>query len=280
MKVPENIDWASWVDRWDRMQERYIVKRAKRFEAMIRLIQGTQTRINTVLDLGCGTGSLMLKVLEAFPEAQVTGLDFDPTLLWLAKARLERFGDRACIKPMDLRQAEWTGAFQGLVDAVVSATALHWFSPAQLDALYGRIASVLKPGGIFLNADHVGSAHSGIQKVWEQHRSEMRRQEGKEKHDDWEGFWKAYSKTLGLDIDEIHKRVMGEWEGGVEDGLPLSWHFEVLQKHGFDPVDCFWRCDCDAIYGGVKKNDKTDLYRRCTRRWKVHSGEGAVQNTG
>jgi hypothetical protein len=45
---------------------------------------------------------------------------------------------------------------------------------------------------------------------------------------------------------------MGPWVGS-EQGLPLKWHFEQLKTAGFEAVDCFWRLDCDAIYGGIRK---------------------------
>jgi hypothetical protein len=35
-------------------------------------------------------------------------------------------------------------------------------------------------------------------------------------------------------------------------GLPLAWHFDRLRESGFAQVDCLWRCDGDAIYGGIK----------------------------
>ncbi|MHC4639951.1 MAG: hypothetical protein ACYTBV_21050 [Planctomycetota bacterium] len=39
---PEGFDWQIWVDRWDNMQQRYLVKRTERFEVMTRLIRETQ----------------------------------------------------------------------------------------------------------------------------------------------------------------------------------------------------------------------------------------------
>jgi hypothetical protein len=68
--------------------------------------------------------------------------------------------------------------------------------------------------------------------------------------DDWDGFWDAYLHALGA-----APRKAGGWEGGVEVGLPLAWHLDVLRACGFRAVDCFWRCDCDAIYGGVAGSD-------------------------
>jgi methylase of polypeptide subunit release factors len=94
IKPPVDLDWEYWVDSWDRMQERYLVERRERFETVVHLIRETQHSVRNVLDLGCGTGSLMSFVLDAFPEAQVMKVDFDLTILWLAAARLTRFGGR------------------------------------------------------------------------------------------------------------------------------------------------------------------------------------------
>jgi hypothetical protein len=134
--------------------------------------------------------------------------------------------------------------------AVVSATALHWLSPDQLSALYTQIAGLLHPGGIFLNADHVGSEHPLIQPSWEAHREEMRARQPYTDADDWDGFWCDYLDALGDDARQARQRLLGPWEG-VEQGKPLAWHFHQLCQTGFTNVDCFWRCDCDAIYGGV-----------------------------
>ena len=248
---PADLDWQAWVDRWDRMQARYLVKRAKRFEVIARLIRATRPAVARVVDLGCGTGSLMLGVLDEFPNAEVIGVDFDPTLLWVARARLQRFGSRSHTELLDQRQPTWTRSIAGPVDAVISATALHWLSPSQLAGVYHGIAQILGPGGIFLNADHVGSDSPEVQRGWEDHRAGMLTQEGNVHGDDWDGFWAKYSTALKLDIKEVNQRVIGGWEG-VEEGLPLPWHLDSLREHGFVHVDCFWRCDCDAIYGGIR----------------------------
>jgi SAM-dependent methyltransferase len=234
------------------MQERYLVKRTERFETIVRLLRETQRSVATVLDLGCGTGSLMLPVLEAFPEAEVVGIDFDPTILWLAEARLARFGDRSHLLLADLRDASWTREVPSPLDAVVSATALHWVAPNQLADLYRRIAPLMRPGAIFLNADHVGSDCPEIQRAWESSREEARARQASERSEDWDTFWSEYARALGLDVREIHQRAIAGCDGAIEEGLPLAWHLDRLRESGFASVDCFWRTDCDAIYGGIR----------------------------
>ena len=252
IKPPDGLDWEYWVDAWDRMQERYLVKRAERGETIVGLLGETQPSAGTVLDLGCGTGSLTLEVLEALPEAGVTGFDFDPTILWLAEARLARFGDRFHLVLADMRDGFWTRHAPSSVDAVVSATALHWLQPEQLAALYRQIATLMRPGAIFLNADHVGSDCPEIQRGWESLREEARARQAEARSRDWDGFWSDYSKALGFDVRDMDRRVVGGFEDGIEEGLPLAWHLDRLRESGFASVDCFWRTDCDAIYGGIR----------------------------
>jgi hypothetical protein len=107
---------------------------------------------------------------------------------------------------------------------------------------------MLRPGGLLLNADHVGSEYPPLQRAWEGHREGMREREGHGDADDWDGWWQAYSQALGLERGP--QASIDGWEDGIEDGLPLAWHLDHLRECGFRWVDCFWRSDCDAIYGG------------------------------
>ena len=250
-ELPEGVDWEHWVERWDRMQERYVVRRDERMELIVWLIRNTQPSVRCVVDLGCGTGSLMLAMLQAFPEAQVVGLDFDPTLLALARARLAEFSGRALLMQGDLREDSWLASLPLPADAAVSATALHWLPADELTLLYRRLAKGLHQEGIFLNADHVGSDYTPIQEGWERHRQLVRAQEGHFLADDWDGFWEAYLSVLGPGVRQLRRRLIGEWQGS-EMGMPLAWHLDQLRASGFTAVDCFWRCDCDAIYGGIR----------------------------
>jgi SAM-dependent methyltransferase len=253
IQFPADINWRCWIERWDRMQDSYLPRREERFELILRLIAGSQQSAKHVLDIGCGTGSLMLPVLEQLREGEVFGIDFDPTLLALAEKRLAEFGDRVHLVRTDVRDESWLKLVPHPMDAVISATALHWLSPQQLERLYSQLAGILRPGGIFLNADHVRSSCPGIQAGWQEHREQMLREQILPDTDDWEGFWNAYGQALKVDIKELRRKFEQPWQGS-EEGFPLEWHFEKLKESGFEAVDCFWRCDCDAIYGGVRQS--------------------------
>lgn len=252
INLPSDIDWPLWIDRWDQMQDWYISHRRKRFELMIDLIASTQEGVRKILDLGCGTGSLMLAALEKFPEAHIFGIDFDPTLLSLAEKRLFQFGERVRFIQADLRDDSWLKTVPGEMNAVISATALHWLNQEQLSLLYSQIGKILQPGGIFLNADHASNSNLKIQAGWEEHREQMRREIKNVKPDDWEDFWKGYGQALKIDIQGLRRKLEQPWEGS-EQGWSLEWHFEKLRASGFESIDCFWRCDCDAVFGGIRQ---------------------------
>ncbi len=251
--MAKGLDAREWNERWDRMQERYTVRRNERFNTIVRLIAATQPGVSRVIDLGCGPGSLAEKILDAFPQVSVTGIDGDETLLLLAKKRLSRFGSRAHLVKADLKKSAWSKSVAAPVDAVVSSTAFHWLCEKDLAALYERISKLLRPGGIFLNADHVGSNSAAIQNAWRNYRKETLAEQAPRDSDDWIGFWSKYAQALGRDAEKMPWRTLVA--GGVEQGLPLSWHLDTLRARGFVSVDCFWRCDGDAIYGGIREQN-------------------------
>ena len=67
------------------MQECFLVDRAERLGELVWLVRATRPAPRRLLDIGCGTGSIAALLLEAFPEAEVLGLDADPTLVALAR---------------------------------------------------------------------------------------------------------------------------------------------------------------------------------------------------
>jgi SAM-dependent methyltransferase len=252
LEPPAGFVAAEWCDRWDRMQERHLVRRSERLGLIVDVIARSQGRAPVVLDLGCGTGSLAAAVLEGIAGARCVALDVDPTLLLLAESRLGAYSGRARLVTGDLRDTEVLGGLEGPLDAIVSSTALHWLDEASLERLYAWAAEALREGGVFLNADHVGSDRADLQALWVECRARELTSSGAASHaDDWAGFWEAYGAALGPDAMRHRAEALGEWEG-IEDGLPLIWHLDRLRSAGFRSVECFWRADCDAIYGGFR----------------------------
>ena len=89
----------------------------------------------SILDLGCGTGTLTHALLEK--SASVTGLDSSPEMI--AKAR--RLYPGMDFRVLDARLMPWRNRF----DIVFSNAALHWIPDH--GTLLNAVSRVLKPQG-------------------------------------------------------------------------------------------------------------------------------------
>lgn len=80
----------------------------------IAAIQGQPRRI---LDLGCGTGSTTLMLKQAFPQAEVIGIDLSPYMLAVAANKAQQAGLEIQFLHGNAEQTEFSDAFFNLVTA-------------------------------------------------------------------------------------------------------------------------------------------------------------------
>ncbi|MFY9934259.1 MAG: class I SAM-dependent methyltransferase, partial [Streptosporangiaceae bacterium] len=145
-----------WIDRWDRQQEESLPDREDRFTALIDAVEeGTGRPDPLILDIGCGPGSLAVRLLARLPRATVVGIDADPVTLTLGRAAYSGVPGLT-FSDLDLRVPGWSDRLRldRRPDAAVSTTALHWLPEPDLRALYADLAGILRPGGLLLDGDH------------------------------------------------------------------------------------------------------------------------------
>src|SRR5699024_9102788 len=143
---------------WERQQEVYIPHRERRFDLMLDLIEflsPAPNQIHQVLDLACGPGSALRRILKRFPNSSGVAVDLDPFLLRLGELTQASEDQPATWIRADIRNARWTSLLPiHTYDAIVSTTALHWLTRSELAGLYQQVHSMLSPGGVFLNGDY------------------------------------------------------------------------------------------------------------------------------
>ena len=138
---------AEYVGRVDRL--------AARAAGEAELVEALPVTVERVLDLGCGDGRLIAVVMEARPDlVDAVGLDSSPPMLELARQRFH--GDaRVVIDAHDLNDPlPGLGPF----DVVVSGFAVHHLAHERKRRLFGEIAAILRPGGVFANLEVVQCA--------------------------------------------------------------------------------------------------------------------------
>ncbi len=118
-----------------------------RKDLMVRM--GDLSR-RSVLDVGCGTGTLAIMMKQAYPDAGITGLDGDPQILDIARAKARQRG-------LDIRFSE--GMSYALpypeqsFDVVVTSLMLHHLSREAKESTAAEMYRVLKPGGVLVGLD-------------------------------------------------------------------------------------------------------------------------------
>jgi SAM-dependent methyltransferase len=106
-----------------------------------------------VVDLACGPGTVTRRLLARFPAARSIAVDVDPVLRAIASASFAR-DDRVRIVHADLRDPNCLDAPpDAQVDAVLTATALHWLPEAAVQRLYRDLAEVVRPGGVVAHVE-------------------------------------------------------------------------------------------------------------------------------
>jgi len=116
-------------------------------------LQGMTERLEhgaRVLEVGCGTGRFLMQLAKAWPNAQCTGADIDPTGIEIARNKIGLAGMESRIEVIesdvgDLPEASF--------DAVVMIEVLHEIAPQIRQHVINGCAHVLRPGGWLLIVD-------------------------------------------------------------------------------------------------------------------------------
>jgi len=239
-----------WISRWDAQQEWYMPDREERFTVLLDAVEAGAGRDDPlVLDLGCGPGSLAVRLLDRMPAACVVAIDSDPLLLTLGRTG---YGGRAglAFADQDLREPGWAAAL-GLdrpADAAVSTTALHWLTPDRLRAMYAELATVLRPGGLMLDGDHLKEDQAAVPVLARlgdavSERAARRQLGGREEHrEDWKAWWQAATTDpeLAGPAAERERRGLSEDHHGSESVL-LVQHITALRAAGFAEIGTLWQ---------------------------------------
>jgi SAM-dependent methyltransferase len=101
-----------------------------------------------ILDLGCGTGSLVYLLAAALPSANVTGIDVSAPNILAAEAQRTQF-EPAVRDRIRFEQADYLTRPASGVDAIVSDGVLHLI-PGSTGALVEKLAADLRPGGVLV----------------------------------------------------------------------------------------------------------------------------------
>jgi SAM-dependent methyltransferase len=234
-----------WVERWERQQQRYAVGREERFTVIADVVEhitADRTPRPLVVDLGCGPGSLAARLARRLPQAEIVAVDRDPLLLELARTH---HPDAARYVDTVIGAPGWTDALEldRPLDAAVSTTALHYLDAATLHRTYRHLAARLRPGGVFLNGDHLPQDTPGLAAISGRMGRRWAERQQVRADEDWGSWWHAVAQEpeLADALAERRHRWSAAARAGGPAGLPPAAHTTLLRQAGFRQAGPVWQ---------------------------------------
>ena len=216
---------------------------ADQLDIMMRLIGYGRNKVRSFLDIGCGNGILSSVILDAYPRARGTLLDFSDTMLAAAQEQLADHRNQLTFIKSDygdesLHEALTEDSKTGL-DVIVSRFSIHHQTDERKYQVYKEIYDLLVPGGIFINIEHVAANGETGRDLFEAYMVDHLY--GSKKHN-------KESRTREAIVRDFKNRHHKDANIITSTETQCGW----LRDIGFTDVDCYFKVFQIALIGGIK----------------------------
>ncbi|MEG4574323.1 class I SAM-dependent methyltransferase [Microcoleus sp. N3A4] len=211
-----------------------------KYDEMLDVLAGCIASANhRILELGCGTGELTLKLLQRYPSAEIIAVDYSPRMLDFARAKIESAGYAARWTGIEMDFGEWANnpnflGWGDKFDACISSLAIHHLEDEMKLKLFQRIRESLNGNGCFWNADPTLAESAAMKDIYQAAR------------EDW-------ALNQGETLAQIRANVGTSVSYGYSNPdrlATLSAQLEMLANAGFETVAVPWKYYGMAVFGG------------------------------
>lgn len=207
---------------YDRDRMKLIPGHEAFYAAALELIP---TDAMSIVELGAGSGLFSTMLRPAFPEAHLTLIDFSEKMLELARGRL------GSDPQITFSLADYTAEpLPANCDAVVTSLSIHHLEDQRKRALLKPILEALKPGGLFVNADHIAGPTAELEETYQ-----LR--------------WLADVRALGATEQQISDSLYRQQE---DRRTPVATQLMWMREAGFADVDCWYKYSSFAVMCGMR----------------------------
>jgi tRNA (cmo5U34)-methyltransferase len=182
-----------------------------------------------VLDVGCGAGNYILKLLEQLPKLDATLIDLSQPMLDRATERVGR-ATTGTVQALQGDIREIVLPDQGF-DIVLAAAVLHHLrTDTEWRDVFTAFHRALRPGGSIWIFDLVESSIPAVQQLQ----------------------WRRYGEYLTRLKDDAYRDHVFAYVEQEDTPRPLLFQLDLLRQVGFAQVDVLHKNVCFAAFGGVK----------------------------
>lgn len=211
---------------------------SEQIDIALRVIAKACPQIEQFIDLGCGDGILTQAMLTQYPQAKAIALDFSAPMLKQAQQRLQPFSKQVQYLEGDLGDGRWCETLQP-VDVIISGYCIHHLETPRKQQLYREIYNQLKPGGCFINIEHIASASPEGETLFNELLIDSLYQ------------WHQHQQSP-LTKTEVAEKFVYREDKVANILEPVELQCQWLRQTGFEQVDCYFKVFELAVFGGIK----------------------------
>ncbi|MBS4534599.1 class I SAM-dependent methyltransferase [Clostridium sp. D2Q-14] len=175
--------------------------------------------LNSLLDIGCGTGLELESMYKRFPKVKVTGIDLSESMLNKLREKY-RYKDISIIKADYFEYPFEENKF----DAAMSFETLHHFKYQKKQKIYNKLYQTIKNGGYYIECDYIACCNE-------------------EETLCLEGYEYRRKKNNIPDDVFIH----------IDIPLTLEHQIELMKNAGFQTVDVLYQNGGTVIFKAKKQ---------------------------
>ncbi len=241
------------VDNYLRQARKGVPLAQIQLDVMMRVIAGAKDSpaqaaqpVRNFLDLGCGDGILAAMILEKYPLAKGTLVDFSMPMIQAAVRNLQAYSKSLHVSSVDYSDPSWFDIISSHApfDAVVSGFSIHHQPDSVKRQVYVDIFDLLEPGGIFVNIEHVSSATPRIEALY----------------DDYfiDSLWASQLTDSDAQTrDQVALAYLKREDRQANILASVETQCSWLRDTGYEDVDCFFKIFELAVFGG-RRPQKSD----------------------
>ncbi|KAF1290327.1 methyltransferase type 11 [Enterococcus sp. CU9D] len=138
--------FSSRIDIYDKV---HLEHWSKEYEHIGEFFDGN---IDTLLDIGCGTGLELNSIYRKYPKIKVTGIDLSEDMLNQLRAKYNN-------KDINLIADDYFehSLKKEVYDVALSVQTLHHFKYEKKKKIYGKLFNTIKAGGYYIECDYMAS---------------------------------------------------------------------------------------------------------------------------